>query len=222
MVCRILLGFAEAGLFPGLTFLISTIYTREAQAKRVAVIYAAGAASGAFGGLIAYGIQLMGDQRGLEAWRWLFIVEGCISVAIVILIWFIMPKTPETAWFLTTAEKETMVKKQQRDFLYKGDDKWSWKYAAMAFKDWHIYLAALCSFCSSIPLFGFVNFLPTIIRAMGSVSLFQCKSKINLHATGTPHIKQTTSPSPSTHGPQPSHSSPHGPQTATAAVPSSP
>lgn len=38
------------------------------------MLYGASALSGAFGGLIVYGIQLMGDRRGLEAWRWLFII----------------------------------------------------------------------------------------------------------------------------------------------------
>lgn len=55
---RLLLGLFEAGLVPSLTFLISTIYSRNQQAKRVAVIYGASALSGAFGGLIAYGIQV--------------------------------------------------------------------------------------------------------------------------------------------------------------------
>lgn len=85
---RLLLGIFEAGLFPSLTFIISTIYSREKQAKRLAVIYGASALSGAFGGLIAYGIQLMGERRGLEAWRWLFIIEGCISVVICVGAWF--------------------------------------------------------------------------------------------------------------------------------------
>lgn len=167
MACRILLGVFEAGLFPGLTFLISTIYTRETQAMRVAVIYAAGAASGAFGGLFAYGIQSMGERRGLEAWRWLFIIEGSISVVLCCFAWFTLPKTPETAWFLTAEEKDMMERRRRRDIIYKGEDKFSWSLAKTAFADWHIYLAALCSFCSSIPLFGFVNFLPTIIRGLG-------------------------------------------------------
>jgi hypothetical protein len=64
---RLLPEMFEAGLFPSLTFVISTLYTREKQAKRVTALYGASALSGAFGGLIAYGIQLMGARRGLEA-----------------------------------------------------------------------------------------------------------------------------------------------------------
>ncbi|KAH8700227.1 major facilitator superfamily domain-containing protein [Talaromyces proteolyticus] len=168
---RVLLGVFESGLFPGLTFLISTIYSREAQGMRVAFIYLAGALSGAFGGLIAYGIQLMGDRLGLEAWRWLFIIEGCVSVVICGIAWFTLPKNAENAWFLTTEEKELMQRRKQRDIIFKGDDEFSWKYIPMAFKDVHIYIAAMCAFCSSIPLFGFATFLPTILVGMGYTSM---------------------------------------------------
>ncbi|RVX71061.1 hypothetical protein B0A52_03426 [Exophiala mesophila] len=185
MAMRILLGIFESGLFPGLTFLISTIWSRETQAKRVAVLYVAGAASGAFGGLIAYGIQLMGDQRGLEAWRWLFIVEGCISIVLCAGSWFTLPKDAETAYFLTPEEKVMMANRKRRDIVFKGDDKFDWKYARMAFKDVHIYLAAFCSFCSSIPLFGMGTFMPTIIRGLGYTSIQANYLTIPVYAFGT-------------------------------------
>lgn len=50
---RILLGAFEAGLVPSVVFIISTIWERERQSKRVAIIYGANCLSGAFGGLIA-------------------------------------------------------------------------------------------------------------------------------------------------------------------------
>jgi MFS family permease len=68
---RLLLGAFEGALFPSLAFVISNVYSREQQAKRIAVLYGASALSGAFGGLIAYAIQLMGEHQGLSAWRWL-------------------------------------------------------------------------------------------------------------------------------------------------------
>lgn len=73
IVLRLLLGATEAGLFPALTFMISTIWDRKNQAKRVSLLYMSSALSGAFGGLFAFGVQSMGRQRGLDAWRWLFV-----------------------------------------------------------------------------------------------------------------------------------------------------
>ena len=95
-----LLGLFEAGVAPAFTFIFSTIYSRESTAKRVALINLANATSGAFGGLFAYGIQTMGAQRGLEAWRWLFIIEGSFSLALCGGCLWSFPNSPETAWFL--------------------------------------------------------------------------------------------------------------------------
>lgn len=152
---RLLLGFAEAGIFPALVFVISTIYPRRSQGKRVAVMYAASALSGAFGGLIAYGIQLMGDRHGLSAWRWLFIIEGIISMVLGAACWATLPKNAEHAWFLSPEERQLMEDKRRRDFVYKGESKLSWADVRLAFADPMVIMAGICLFCASIPLFGF-------------------------------------------------------------------
>jgi MFS family permease len=170
IILRCLLGACEAGVAPGFAFIFSTIYPRESTAKRVALIYLSNVTSGAFGGLFAYGIQSMGERRGLAAWRWLFIFEGIISIVICGACWLTFPNSPETAWFLNEDEKNLMEMRKQRDAIYKGgksEDEFDWKFAKMAFTDPFIYLASLSFFCSSIAIFGFGTFLPTIIRGLG-------------------------------------------------------
>ncbi|OBT70771.1 hypothetical protein VF21_10192 [Pseudogymnoascus sp. 05NY08] len=168
---RLLLGAFESALFPCLAFVISTVYSREQQAKRIAVLYGASALSGAFGGLIAYAIQLMGNRAGLAAWRWLFIIEGCISIVIGFALWITLPRDSQKAWFLNAEEKAVMNARIKRDATYKGEEKFSWKYVRMAVSDPLIYIAGVALFCSSIPLFGFGTFLPTIIVGLGYTSL---------------------------------------------------
>lgn len=157
IVMRLLLGAAEAGLFPALSFIISTIWDRKRCAKRICLLYMSSTLSGAFGGLIAYGIQTMGDQRGIAAWRWLFIIEGAISIVICGIAWFTLPNSAEKAWFLTAEDRELMEARKIREAIYKGPDKFQWRYARQAFTDPFVYAAALLLFCSSIPLFGFVS-----------------------------------------------------------------
>jgi MFS family permease len=164
---RVLLGTFEAGLVPCIVFIISTIWSREDQAKRNAVIYGCNCLSGAFGGLIAYGIESMGARRGLESWRWLFIIEGAISVFLCGICWFLLPDTAENAWFLNAEEKELMRVRKLRDLTNRGTEEFPMKYAKMAFMDVCVYLAAACLFCSSIAIFGFGTFLPTIIQGLG-------------------------------------------------------
>ncbi|CRK18593.1 hypothetical protein BN1708_012402 [Verticillium longisporum] len=167
LACRMLLGLFEAGVAPAFTFIFSTIYDRESTAKRVALINLANATSGAFGGMFAYAIQTMGTRRGLEAWRWLFIIEGSISLAICGGCLWSFPNKPETAWFLNEDEKALMCRRKQRDAIYKGDDKFDWKWVRLAVSDPFIYIASMAFFTSSVAIFGYGTFLPTLIRGFG-------------------------------------------------------
>ncbi|KAL1301875.1 hypothetical protein AAFC00_006057 [Neodothiora populina] len=168
---RVLLGTFEAGLVPCIVFIISTVWAREDQALRNAVIYGCNCLSGAFGGLIAYGIESMGTRHGLEAWRWLFIIEGAASVGLCAIAWFFLPNTAEDAWFLSEEEKALMRARKQRDIVNRGTDESPMKYTKMALTDVCVYAAAICLFCSSIAIFGFGTFLPTIIKGLGYTSL---------------------------------------------------
>lgn len=60
-------------------------------------MYTGSLLSGAFSGLISAGIeQGMNGTGGLASWRWLFILEGAITVAAAIVSMFILPDYPAT------------------------------------------------------------------------------------------------------------------------------
>lgn len=68
---RIFLGLTEAGLFPGVTYYISLWYKRNEQSKRVAIFFSAATVAGAFGGILAFGIEKMEGIAGLHGWAWI-------------------------------------------------------------------------------------------------------------------------------------------------------
>lgn len=171
IACRVLLGTFEAGLFPALTFVISQIYPAKSQGKRVAVLYITIALSGALGGLFAYGIQSMGSRHGLSAWRWLFIVEGIISLVLGLVCWVSLPTSPETAWFLKDDEKSIVRRIKERNHPFKESTSFEWSQVFLALTDPFLYVASAALFCSSIALFGFGTFLPTLLKGMGYTSL---------------------------------------------------
>lgn len=171
IACRVLLGAVEAGLFPALTYVISEIYPAKSQGKRVAVLYITIAVSGAVGGLFAYGVQSMGAKHGLSAWRWLFIVEGIVSMVLGAICWASLPTSPETAWFLKEDEKAIMKQIREQNNPYKESTSLDWGQVKMALTDPFVYLASISLFCSSIAMFGFGTFLPTLLKAMGYTGL---------------------------------------------------
>lgn len=164
---RMLLNAAEAGLAQGFAFLFSQIYPRELAGKRIMTTNLAQCISGAFGGLFAYAIQTMGTRRGLAAWRWLFIVEFCITIVICGVGWLFLPNEVESAWFLNEEEKETMRLKKQRDFMIRGEQKFDRKWIKLALTDPFVYLLGIAFFTSSVAINGFGVFLPTIIAGLG-------------------------------------------------------
>jgi hypothetical protein len=50
----------------------------------------------------------MNNVGGLEAWRWLFILEGVPCVVLSVAILFFLPKYPTEAEWLTDTEKSIL------------------------------------------------------------------------------------------------------------------
>ncbi|CAK5283937.1 unnamed protein product [Mycena citricolor] len=85
---------------PPAVYLLSRWYTKKELAFRVALLYGANLTSNAFGSLIAAGIlSKMEGVRGIRAWRWLFFIEGAISIAVgLIAIWSLPDYPNNTRW----------------------------------------------------------------------------------------------------------------------------
>ncbi|EME85985.1 uncharacterized protein MYCFIDRAFT_81945 [Pseudocercospora fijiensis CIRAD86] len=91
-----------AAFFPGCLLLLSRWYTRAEMQLRVTLINADNLATQAFGGLIAAGI--LGDMEGvhgIRAWRWLFIIEGVLTVGIAFIAYPILTDYPATTRWLS-------------------------------------------------------------------------------------------------------------------------
>ena len=80
LACRFVLGITEAPFYPGGIFMISMFYTRKETATRMSVFYTGNLLASSFSGLIAAGVFAgLDGVRGLEGWRWLFIIQGLIT-----------------------------------------------------------------------------------------------------------------------------------------------
>ena len=60
LICRLALGIAEAGLYPGVAFYITMWYRRTEAQFRQAMFFSAASVAGAFSGLLAYAIAVSG------------------------------------------------------------------------------------------------------------------------------------------------------------------
>jgi hypothetical protein len=150
-------------------------YKSLEQARRVSYLFVASALSGAFGGLLAYGLTSLHGAKGLAGWRWLFLVEGIISMAVGVATIFMLPDNFETAWWLNEDEKVLLRARHENTRLYQGKsmttDVMDKSEVKLAFQDVKVWLSAACQFCANTCSFGFSTFLPVIIRGFGYSSV---------------------------------------------------
>ena len=119
---RIFLGFVESAYYPGCLFFLSSWYTRKELGFRTAMLYSGALISGAFSGLITAGIRNgLDGARGLRAWRWMFIIEGVITIFIAFCTYFLLPNFPRTTSWLTEEERQLAVWRLEEDI---GEDDW--------------------------------------------------------------------------------------------------
>lgn len=95
LACRIFLGIAEGGLFPGVSFYITLWYPRHETGFRLAIFFSAATIAGAFGGFLARGIAGLDGKGGLGAWAWIFIIEGLMTFVVAFLCPFAITDSPE-------------------------------------------------------------------------------------------------------------------------------
>ena len=85
-------------------------------ASRNSILYAGLLISSAFSGLIAAGILKMDGLGGVQGWRYLFIIEGGITVLTVPFAYFILPDNPSNTKFLSQEEKDIIMWKMKRSW----------------------------------------------------------------------------------------------------------
>ncbi|OAL73143.1 hypothetical protein A7D00_2916 [Trichophyton violaceum] len=172
LIARFFLGVAESGFFPAATYLLTIWYKRYEVQHRMAIFYGSASLSGAFSGLLAFAIQKMHGIANLAGWRWIFILEGFLPVAFSIVIWFILPDSPERAKFLTKEEKEFIINRLSLETgsgqgRVTNNDKITPRHVLAAFKEWKIYCAILMFWANTIGVYGFTATVPTVINDLG-------------------------------------------------------
>lgn len=149
-----------------LTFLqvlyLSHFYRRNELALRIGIFYTAASLSGAFGGLLARGLNAIGPAAGLEGWRWIFIVEGLLTVFVGICSAIFLPNSIESAGFLSPVEKE--LARHRLDQQSSSHEPFAWSEVRRGVFNVQVWLSALAYFAILCCLYSFGLFLPTIIN----------------------------------------------------------
>ena len=168
---RLLLGVAEAGFFPGVTFYLASWFPAQYRARILAWFLVAIPLSSVVAGPVSGSLLQFDGIWGVAGWQWLFIIEGLPCVAIGIAALFTLSDSPASAAWLTQAERAIAMRALAAETRDRPvGSLWA------AISDKRVLLLALVQFGFTAGSYGVQIWLPQIIKGHAfsdlSVGLF--------------------------------------------------
>ncbi|KAJ7110332.1 major facilitator superfamily domain-containing protein [Mycena crocata] len=164
LATRFLLGFLQGGFIPDVVLYLSYFYTKNELPIRLAYFWVSNYVSHIVSAFLATGILRLRGVGGQAGWRYLFLLEGLLTLTLGLGSFLMMPAGPTQTknkylrpkgWF-TEREETIMVNRVLRDDPSKSDmhnrEGLSPKSIFQALKDWKMW-----------PLYclGLVHMIPT-------------------------------------------------------------
>ncbi|KAI5832240.1 MFS general substrate transporter [Schizophyllum commune Tattone D] len=143
LAIRFFVGLAESTFYPAIQYVIGSWYKGEELAKRACIFHTASAIGPMFSGFLQTGAYNgLNGVRGLPGWKWLFIIDGIITVPIALLGFLIMPDLPHTMkpnMFYDEAQLRIAVARMDQ-VGRKPPTHFTREKVTGFFKTWHLYV----------------------------------------------------------------------------------
>ncbi len=168
-VVRVLLGFAEAGFFPGIIFFLTLWFPAAQRARIIGMFMAAIPLSSVIGSPISGMLLGMDGVFGLHGWQWLYILEAAPALILSFVVLAYLTDKPadahwlladERQWLMTRLGLERRQREAERSFS-----------VVQAMTNPKVLAVALVYFGANATNYGLSFFLPTIIKGFGLTNL---------------------------------------------------
>lgn len=163
MVIRFMVGVAESAVLPSILILLARWFTKT-ERSRVSTFLILGNPV-----TMLWMSILSGYLVNAFGWRWMFILEGAPSIIWAFCWWKLVDDKPTHAGWLTEDEKNVIAGKLQTEQLTIKPVK---NYRA-AFQSTVVILLSLQYALWSLGVYGFVMWLPSIIKAGRDIDMVQ-------------------------------------------------
>ncbi|KAB5576337.1 major facilitator superfamily domain-containing protein [Coniochaeta sp. 2T2.1] len=165
LATRVLLGLLEGGFIPDIVLWLSYFYTSRELPIRLSYFWTSLSVTGILTSLLAFGLLHLRGVNGWGGWRWLFLIEGLITLIVGVASFFLMPASAvqTKTWFrpngwFTDREVSIVVNRVLRDDPSKGDmnnrqaitPKRLWE-TVKDFDLWPLYIIGILAFIPQNP-----------------------------------------------------------------------
>ncbi|KJR87768.1 uncharacterized protein SPSK_07125 [Sporothrix schenckii 1099-18] len=197
LVTRSLLAILQGGFIPDshdtvltatqqqqMNLFMSYFYTSAELPVRLSIWWTAETSAIVLGSFMAFGILHIDGVRGVEGWRWLFLIEGLITLAVGVSAFYFMPPSPtqtrgfprgKKGWF-TEREEYIIINRAIRDDPSKGTmhnrQAITPRLLLKALSDYHLWPVYMIGLCFQMPMGPPSQYLTLSLKGLG-FSTFQ-------------------------------------------------
>ncbi|KIW65040.1 hypothetical protein PV04_07327 [Phialophora macrospora] len=167
---RVLLGISMSGIYPGLTYLISTWYTRHEQQLRFALLQSGEIIILATGSIVNFGLNHLDHRHGLRGWQWMYLVQGAVTVSLGLSTYFWMvdfPDRAENSFHFLTPDEKALALSRINDDRQDGVKPEPFRLRAIMihFLDPKLYAFCILFFLLNLVSTALSYFLPIILQS---------------------------------------------------------
>jgi MFS family permease len=166
LIIRFLLGVAEGGVWPATLVILSHWFPNEERGRANAYfIMNIAIASIITGPLSGWIISSYG-------WRWVFIIEGIMSILLIFVWWPLISDRPDDAKWISAEEKEYLVTKlrEEQEVLIEQNPAKKATYGQI-FSDINMWKLILIYFFYQTGIYGFAMWLPTLLKGLTNTGM---------------------------------------------------
>ncbi len=112
---RFLLGFAEAGFFPGIIYYLGGWFPERLRARAISRFMFGVPLSSFIGGPMASWLLSLRGVGTLAGWQWLFLVEGIPSIVLGVVAFFYLTDRPADAHWLRPDQRQWLATRLEQE-----------------------------------------------------------------------------------------------------------
>ncbi len=162
---RLILGVGEAGLYPGLLFVLTEWLPGRYRVRMITLLVLSTPVSIMLGSLISQPILRLDGLGGFAGWQWLFILQALPTIALAVIFYLSLPDGPAKASWLSSDDRKWLVdrlahEREQREQVQRFG-------VRDALTNPIVCLIGIAGLGINAAAYGLILFLPQMIHALG-------------------------------------------------------